>query len=531
MDSVNIWRTPCENGGDVQEKTNGSSTDSQLCTSTSMQGPDPNKLKALLEKTNYSHQVTAGQRKYGGPPPNWPDSTPPSGCEIFVGKIPREIYEDELIPLFEKIGKLWDLRLMIDPTTSQSRGYAFITYCNKEDALKAVQELDGHRIGPKNYPIKVNISVPNLRLFIGNIPKIMSKEHIFNEFKKVTDGLIEVITYSSPDDRRKNRGFCFLEFDNHKNASAAKRKLTTSGIKIFKCEILVDWADPQEEPDEETMSKVKVLYVRNLTNSVTEQQLTELFEKHGQIERVKKIKDYAFVHFEDRNEALQAMERLNNTEFGGSQIEISLAKPPSDRRKKEEMLRNREKRMLMMMQQKQILNHLSRVPQTQIRPPLQAIPPLNGPSILPISRNGRNRFSQPFNPMLSVPYHRQNLAAWDSSMFYDSPDLWWQYNRAATGAQFNFPNIPPNAQWNYGLSNGQIASISPYMTNGVTNSAGNPNRRNNNVPGGNSNINLLNNFNNINNNIIGNQVLRKNKTKSQSQQPISSFNQNIGNKK
>lgn len=163
-----------------------------------------------------------------------------------------------------------------------------------------------------------------------------------------------MITYSPPEDHKKNRGFCFLEYDSHKNASAAKRKLTSSGMKIFKCDILVDWADPQEEPDEETMSKVKVLYVRNLTSQVSEQQLKTLFEEYGPIDRVKKIKDYAFVHFDERDKALRAMEELNGVEVGGSNIEISLAKPPSDRRKKEEMLRNRERRMFLMLQQKQL---------------------------------------------------------------------------------------------------------------------------------------------------------------------------------
>lgn len=125
-------------------------------------------------------------------------------------------------------------------------------------------------------------------------------------------------------------------------------------MKIFKCDILVDWADPQEEPDDETMSKVKVLYVRNLTLQVTEAQIKELFDEFGPIERVKKLKDYAFVHFEDREKALAAMEKLNHKDVCGSNIEISLAKPPSDRRKKEEILRNRERRMFYMMQQKQL---------------------------------------------------------------------------------------------------------------------------------------------------------------------------------
>jgi len=69
-------------------------------------------------------------------------------------------------------------------------------------------------------------------------------------------GLTEVIIYSSPDDRRKNRGFCFLEYDSHKAASVAKRRLSAPNYKVWGCDIIVDWADPQEEPDDETMSKV-----------------------------------------------------------------------------------------------------------------------------------------------------------------------------------------------------------------------------------------------------------------------------------
>jgi heterogeneous nuclear ribonucleoprotein R len=92
--------------------------------------------------------------------------------------------------------------------------------------------------------------------------------------------------------------------------------------------------------------KVKVLYVRNLTISVSEEKLREVFEAYGKIDRVKKIKDYAFVHFEDRNHASEAMKALNHKELNGSPLEISLAKPPSDKKKKEEMLRKREQRMM-----------------------------------------------------------------------------------------------------------------------------------------------------------------------------------------
>ncbi|KAH8382925.1 hypothetical protein KR009_005824, partial [Drosophila setifemur] len=336
-----------------------------------VKGPDEDKIKKILERTGYTLDVTTGkqqriqilgklafqiyqlesvgQRKYGGPPPDWEGNVPGNGCEVFCGKIPKDMYEDELIPLFENCGTIWDLRLMMDPMTGTNRGYAFVTFTNRDAAVNAVRQLDNHEIKPGKC-LKINISVPNLRLFVGNIPKSKGKDEILEEFGKLTAGLYEVIIYSSPDDKKKNRGFCFLEYESHKAASLAKRRLGTGRIKVWGCDIIVDWADPQEEPDEQTMSKVKVLYVRNLTQDVTEDKLKEQFEQYGKVERVKKIKDYAFIHFEDRDSAVEAMRGLNGKEVGASNIEVSLAKPPSDKKKKEEILRARERRMMQMMQ-------------------------------------------------------------------------------------------------------------------------------------------------------------------------------------
>lgn len=95
------------------------------------------------------------------------------------------------------------------------------------------------------------------------------------------------------------------------------------GSQVWGCDIIVDWADPQEEPDESTMSKVKVLYVRNLTQEISEEKLKESFEQYGKVERVKKIKDYAFVHFEDRDHAVLAMRGLDGKEIGCANIEVS----------------------------------------------------------------------------------------------------------------------------------------------------------------------------------------------------------------
>ena len=34
-------------------------------------GPDREKMKSILDRTGYQLEITVGQRKYGGPPPDW----------------------------------------------------------------------------------------------------------------------------------------------------------------------------------------------------------------------------------------------------------------------------------------------------------------------------------------------------------------------------------------------------------------------------------------------------------------------------
>ncbi|KAF3703222.1 Heterogeneous nuclear ribonucleoprotein Q [Channa argus] len=312
--------------------------------SDSTKGPDEAKIKELLDRTNYTLDVTTGQRKYGGPPPEsvYSGPQPTVGTEIFVGKIPRDLFEDELVPLFEKAGPIWDLRLMMDPLSGLNRGYAFVTFCTKEAAQEAVKLCNNHEIRPGKH-IGVCISVANNRLFVGSIPKSKTKEQIVEEFSKVTEGLSDVILYHQPDDKKKNRGFCFLEYEDHKTAAQARRRLMSGKVKVWGNVVTVEWADPIEDPDPEVMAKVKVLFVRNLANGVTEEILEKCFSEFGKLERVKKLKDYAFIHFEERDGAVKALEEMNGKELEGEPIEIVFAKPPDQKRKERKAQRQAAK--------------------------------------------------------------------------------------------------------------------------------------------------------------------------------------------
>ncbi len=307
------------------------------------------KLIELMERTGYNIVQKNGQRIFGGPPPGWTGVPPCKGTEIFVGKVPRNMFEWELVPIFQKVirflktksfvllipfpsfqcGNIYEMRLMMDFSGS-NRGYLFVRYTNREEAKRAVKELNNFEIKPGK-SIGVINSVDNRKLWISGIPKDRSAEEIKQEMANYTDGVTSVYLYNSHTDKKKTRGYAFIEYVTHRAAALARRKLVPGRITLFDQEIdRVDWAEPENEVDEEIMAKVKVLFIRNLSADTTEDMISAVYEEraNGEVERVKKAKDYAFVHFITREAAEMAYESTKEGIFlDGCKVEVSWSKP------------------------------------------------------------------------------------------------------------------------------------------------------------------------------------------------------------
>lgn len=84
----------------------------------------------------------------------------------------------------------------------------------------------------------------------------------FSCFLFPTEGLSDVILYHQPDDKKKNRGFCFLEYEDHKTAAQARRRLMSGKVKVWGNVVTVEWADPIEDPDPEVMAKVRLRFLQ-----------------------------------------------------------------------------------------------------------------------------------------------------------------------------------------------------------------------------------------------------------------------------
>ena len=88
------------------------------------------------------------------------------------------------------------------------------------------------------------------------------QEEILEEMKKITDGVSDVIVYPNACDKTKNRGFAFVEYESHRAAAMARRKLIPGRIQLWNQQIAVDWAEPEQEVDDDIMSRVGIRLVK-----------------------------------------------------------------------------------------------------------------------------------------------------------------------------------------------------------------------------------------------------------------------------
>ncbi|XP_052785533.1 heterogeneous nuclear ribonucleoprotein R-like isoform X2 [Mya arenaria] len=313
---------------------------------TIFNGPDQQKVQELLDRTNYSLKVSTGMRQYGGPPPNW-DGEPPEHREISVSKIPPDWYEDKLVPVFEKFGRIYELRIMIDNITGLTRNFCYVKYCDETENIAALDKIDMLEI-EDGIELKANFSSCNKRLFVGNLPKTETAEALKQTFEPFVEGLTDAEVFVSEEMKEeglKNRGFVFLEFKNHGMAADAKRIIPGIGEKIYEGKLLkVEWAEPVYIPTSEESAKVKAVHVSNLSKDVNEDILRTKFEQFGKLFHVQKVRDYAFVHFEYRDDALKATEEGDGMEICGYKVNVRLSTSGPMKRKikrKNEMARLR----------------------------------------------------------------------------------------------------------------------------------------------------------------------------------------------
>lgn len=76
------------------------------------------------------------------------------GKKLFVGGLSWGTNDDGLREAFSRFGQISEARVIMDRETGRSRGFGFITFDDDQDAINAMNEMNGKELDGRS--IKVN---------------------------------------------------------------------------------------------------------------------------------------------------------------------------------------------------------------------------------------------------------------------------------------------------------------------------------------------------------------------------------------
>ncbi|KDR74950.1 hypothetical protein GALMADRAFT_249895 [Galerina marginata CBS 339.88] len=75
---------------------------------------------------------------------------------VFVGNVPYNMTEDQLVGIFKSVGQVIGFRLVFDRDTAKPKGYGFCEFADHETALSAVRNLNNHEVGGR--PLRIDLA-------------------------------------------------------------------------------------------------------------------------------------------------------------------------------------------------------------------------------------------------------------------------------------------------------------------------------------------------------------------------------------
>jgi polyadenylate-binding protein len=285
-----------------------------------------------------------------------PSSRKSGSANIFIKNLDKTIDNKTLHDTFSAFGSILSCKVATDEM-GQSKGFGFVQYEKEEAAQTAIKRLNGMLINDK--PVYVG---PFLRkqdrdnsvektkfsnVFVKNLSESTTKEdlmNVFGEYGNITSAVIMLGTDG------KSRCFGFINFENPDAAARAVQEL--NGKKINDKELYVGRAQKKSEREVELKRRFEQsmkdaadkyqglnLYLKNLDDSIGDDQLRELFSNYGKITSCKVMCDQnglskgsGFVAFSTREEAAHALNEMNGKMISGKPLYVAFAQRKEERK-------------------------------------------------------------------------------------------------------------------------------------------------------------------------------------------------------
>ncbi|XP_029649074.1 CUGBP Elav-like family member 2 isoform X16 [Octopus sinensis] len=225
----------------------------------------------IITATNMSDfgEVYSNERNMNSQPQKEPD---PDAIKMFVGQIPRSMDENELRKMFEEFGPVFQLNVLRDKMTGQSKGCCFVTFYTRKSALDAQNALHNIKTLPQmHHPIQMKPADSEKRNGINGVPRFGAKVEERKLFvgmisKKYNESDIRILfsNYGSIEDctvlrdqSGQSKGCAFVTFNNRQSAqNAIKNMHHSQTMEGCSSPLVVKFADTQREKEAKKLQQM-----------------------------------------------------------------------------------------------------------------------------------------------------------------------------------------------------------------------------------------------------------------------------------
>lgn len=211
----------------------------------------------MMKDDVFSNMETCARSMNGQVQKSEPD---PDAIKMFVGQIPRSMDENDLRKMFEEFGAVYQLNVLRDKATGQSKGCCFVTFYTRKAALDAQNALHNIKtMSGMHHPIQMKPADSEKRneerkLFVGMISKKCSESDVKMMFAPF--GSIEDCTILR-DQNGQSRGCAFVTYANRQSAlNAIKNMHHSQTMEGCSSPVVVKFADTQKEKEAKKLQQI-----------------------------------------------------------------------------------------------------------------------------------------------------------------------------------------------------------------------------------------------------------------------------------
>ncbi|XP_059457930.1 polyadenylate-binding protein 4-like [Corylus avellana] len=259
---------------------------------------------------------------------------------LYVGDLDQNVTDSQLYDFFSQMGQVISVRVCRDLSTRRSLGYGYVNYSNPQEAARALDALNFTPLNGKPIRIMYSYRDPSIRksgtgnIFIKNLDKAIDNKALHETFSSFGNILSCKI---ATDQSGQSKGYGFVQFDNEEAAKNAIEKL--NGMLLNDKQVFVGPFLRKHERESATdKNKFNNVYVKNLSESTSDEDLKNCFGEYGTITSAVVMRDadgkskcFGFVNFENSDDAARAVEALNGKKFEDKEWYVGKAQKKSER--------------------------------------------------------------------------------------------------------------------------------------------------------------------------------------------------------